>query len=118
LSEDLCGHPIPLHFFRWLSQLILCTFIHFTIFSPLLNSSSSRFVLLFHSPFSYLGPYILLNTRIFLSKISYFLHMHYFTNRTTYCKCLGSQKELQMLIHQICSPEGLMSTQYRWNMLL
>ena len=53
---------------RWPNQLILCPFIHFTIFSPLLISSSSRFVLLFHSTFSYLGPYILLN--IFLSKIS------------------------------------------------
>ena len=50
------------------NQLILCPFIHFTIFSPLLISSSSRFVRFFHSPFSYLGPYILLN--IFLSKIS------------------------------------------------
>ena len=37
-------------------------------FSRLLISSSSQFVRLFHSPFSYLGPYILLN--IFLSKIS------------------------------------------------
>ena len=55
-------------FSKWPSQLVLCPFIHFTIFSPLLMSSSSRFVLLFHSPFSYLGPYILLN--IFLSKIS------------------------------------------------
>jgi len=53
---------------RWPSQFILCPFIYFTIFSPLLNSSSSRFVLLFHSPSSYLAPYILLN--IFLSKIS------------------------------------------------
>jgi len=53
---------------RWPSQLILCSFIHFTIFSPLPKSSSSQFVLLFHSPSSYLGPYILLN--IFLSKIS------------------------------------------------
>jgi hypothetical protein len=53
---------------RWPSQLILCPFIHFTIFSHLLSSSSSRFVLLFHSPSSYLGPYILLN--IFLSKIT------------------------------------------------
>ena len=53
---------------RWPNQLILCPIIHFTIFSPLLISSSSRFVLLFHSPFSYLGPYILLN--ILLSKIS------------------------------------------------
>ena len=53
---------------RWPNQLILCRFIHFTIFSPLLISSSSRFVRLFYPPFSYLGPYILLN--IFLSKIS------------------------------------------------
>jgi hypothetical protein len=43
---------------RWHSQLILCPFIYFSIFSPLLNSSSSRFVLLFHSPSSYLGPYL------------------------------------------------------------
>ena len=43
---------------RWPSQLILCPFIHFTIFSPLLNSSSSQFVPLFHSPSSYLGPII------------------------------------------------------------
>ena len=53
---------------RWPNQLILCPFIHFTAFSPLLISSSSRFVPLLHSPFSYLAPYILLN--IFLSKIS------------------------------------------------
>jgi hypothetical protein len=46
---------------RWPSQLILCPFIHFTILSHLVNSSSSRFVLHFHSPFSYLGTYILLN---------------------------------------------------------
>ena len=52
---------------RWPNQLILCPFIHFTIFSPFLISSSSRFVRLFNSPFSYLGPYNLLN--IFLSKI-------------------------------------------------
>ena len=38
----------------WPSQLILCPFIHFTIFSPLFNSSSSRFVLIFHSSSSYL----------------------------------------------------------------
>jgi len=50
---------------RWPNQRILCHFIHFTIFYPLLISSSSR---IFHSPFSYLGPYTLLN--IFLSKIS------------------------------------------------
>ena len=46
----------------WHNQLNLCPFIHFTIFSSLLISSSPRFVRLFHSPFSYLGPYILLNT--------------------------------------------------------
>ena len=64
---------------RWPNQLILYPFIHFTMFSPLLISSSSRFVLIFHSPFSYLGPCILLN--IFLSKIiractSYFIIVH------------------------------------------
>ena len=64
---------------RWPNQLILCRFIHFTIFSPLLISSSSRFIRLFHSPFSYLGPNILLN--IFLSKIStayssFFVNVH------------------------------------------
>ena len=36
---------------RWPYQLILCPFVHFTIFSPLLISSSSRFVLLYHSTF-------------------------------------------------------------------
>ena len=64
---------------RWPNQLILCPFIHFTIFSPLLISSSSRFVRLFHSPFLYLGPYSLQN--IFLSKIStacssFFVNVH------------------------------------------
>ena len=58
---------------------ILCPFMHFTIFSPLLIFSSSQFVRLFHSLFSYLGPYILLN--IFLSKIStaysyFFVNIH------------------------------------------
>jgi hypothetical protein len=38
---------------RWPSQLILCHYIHFTIFSPLLKSSSSQFILLFHFPSSY-----------------------------------------------------------------
>ena len=33
---------------RWPNQLILCPFIHFTIFSLLFVSSSSRFVRLFH----------------------------------------------------------------------
>jgi len=64
---------------RWPNQLILCPFILFTIFSPLLISSSSRFVRLLRSPFSYLGPYILLN--IFLSKTSracssFFVNVH------------------------------------------
>ena len=53
---------------RWPNQLILCPFIHSTIFSPLFISSSSRFVRHFHAPFSYLGPHILIN--IFLSKIN------------------------------------------------
>jgi hypothetical protein len=44
---------------RWPSQLILRPFVSFTIFSPLFNSSSSRFVLIFHSSSSYLGLYIL-----------------------------------------------------------
>ena len=46
---------------KWPNQLILCPFIHFTTFSPLLISSSFRFVPLFHSLFPYLGPYILLS---------------------------------------------------------
>ena len=80
LSEDLflgiLSSSIPS---RCPSQLILCPFIHFTIFFPLLISSSSRFVRLFHFPFSYLGPYFLLNN--FLSKISracssFFVNVH------------------------------------------
>ena len=64
---------------RWPNQLILCTFIHSTVFSPLLICSSSRFVWLYHSPSSYLGSYILLN--IFFSKISracssFFVNVH------------------------------------------
>ena len=64
---------------RWPNQVILYTFIHFTIFSPLLISSSSQFIRLFHSPFPYLGPYVLLN--IFLPKInrawsSFFVNVH------------------------------------------
>jgi len=79
LSKDLFGHPILLHSLQVTQPNYPLPFIHFIIFSPLLNSSSSRFILLFHSPFSYLGPYILLN--IFLSKISracssFFLVVH------------------------------------------
>ena len=73
---------------RWPNQLILCPFIHFTIFSPLLISSSSWSILLFHSPFSYLGPFILLN--IFLSKInracsSFFVSVHTSAPYNTTC---------------------------------
>ena len=68
LSEDILGILSSSIFSRWPNQLILCPFIHFTIFSPLSISFSSLVVRLFHSPFSFLGPYILPN--IFLSKIS------------------------------------------------
>ena len=47
LSEDFWGILFSSILSRLPSQLILCSFIHFTIFSPLLNTSSSRFVLLF-----------------------------------------------------------------------
>jgi len=68
LSEDLFGHPVLLHSLQVTQPTYRLPLIHFTIFSPLLISSSSRFVQLFYSPFSYLGSYILLN--IFFSKIS------------------------------------------------
>jgi len=55
------------------NQLILCPFIHFTIFSPLLISSSSRFVLLFHS-----RTYIHLNK--YKSMIVRFTQGHHFTS--------------------------------------
>jgi hypothetical protein len=61
LSEDLFGHPILLHSLQVTQPNYPLPFIHFTILSHLINSSSSRFVLLFHYPSSYLGPYILLN---------------------------------------------------------
>jgi hypothetical protein len=66
---------------RWPSQLILCPFIHFTIFSPLFNSSSSRFVILFHSPSSNLGPYIVLNIFLSKNKQSLFFLLHRFRPR-------------------------------------
>ena len=47
---------------RWPNQLILCPFIHFTIFSPLLISSSSRF---FNRPSSGHTPKL----RIFRSNV-------------------------------------------------
>ena len=68
LSEDFLGILSSSILYRWPNQLILCPFIHFTTFSPLLISSNPRLVLLFHSLFSYFGPYILLH--IFLPKIS------------------------------------------------
>jgi hypothetical protein len=54
LSEDLFGHPILLHSLQVAQPTYPLPFIHFTIFSPLIKSSSSQFVPLFHSPSSYL----------------------------------------------------------------
>ena len=73
---------------RWPNQLVLCHFIQFIIFSPLLVSSSSWFVGLFHSPFSYLGTYILLN--IFLSKIGG-VYSSFFVNNVTNCSVKNSR---------------------------
>jgi hypothetical protein len=75
LSKDLFGHPILLHSLQVTQPTYPLPFIHFTIYSPLFNSSSSRFVLIFYSPSSYLGPYILLN--IFLSKIRKISKIHH-----------------------------------------
>jgi hypothetical protein len=61
LSGDLFGHPILLRSLQVTQQTYPLPLFHFTIFSLLLNSPNSRFVLLFHSPSSYLGPYILIN---------------------------------------------------------
>jgi hypothetical protein len=58
LSENLSGNPILLHSLQVTQPTYPLPFIHFTIFPPLLNSSISRFVLLFHSSSSYLGLYI------------------------------------------------------------
>ena len=68
--------PLSLGDLTSLPFAILSTLL---FFSPVLISSSSRFVRLFHSPFSCLLPYILLN--IFLSKInracsSFFVNVH------------------------------------------
>ena len=60
-SEDFLGILSSSILSRWPNHHILCPFIHFTVFSPLFISSSSRFVRFFHSPFLYLGQYILLN---------------------------------------------------------
>ena len=79
LSEDLFGHPILLHSLQETQPIYPLPLYPFYYISLLLNSSSSRFVLLFHSPSSYFGPYIILN--IFLSKInracsSFFVIVH------------------------------------------
>ena len=66
--KNFLGIPSSSILSRWPNQLIRCPFIHFTIFSPLLISSSSRFVRLFPLYFSYLVPYI--HPNIFLSKIN------------------------------------------------
>jgi len=50
LNEDLFGPPILLHSLQVTQPTYPLPLYHFTIFSPLLNSSSLRFVLLFHSP--------------------------------------------------------------------
>ena len=68
--------PFSLGDLTSLSFALLSILLYFLLCSI---SSSSRFVRLFHSPFSYLGPYILLN--IFLSKISrscssFFVNVH------------------------------------------
>ena len=64
---------------RWPNQLILFPFIHFTIFSPLLISSSSIFVRLFCSLFSYLGmSYItepIIATRTYVLTLNLVLNM-------------------------------------------
>ena len=67
LSEDLFGHPI-LHSLQVTQPTIPLPLYPFSYNFSLLNPSSSWFVLIFHSPFSYLGQYILLN--IFLSKLT------------------------------------------------
>ena len=86
---------------RWHNQLILCHFIHFTIFSPLLISSSSRFLRLFHLPFSYLGPYILsckANARVKPAKMGHGPHSSktfmlfyvlFVLCRSVYCLCVN-----------------------------
>ena len=63
---------------RWPNQLILCPFIHFTIFSPLLISSSSRFVLLFQT--IYLPTYIYLR----VVYLSIYLSVYLFLSVSTY----------------------------------
>ena len=69
LSEDPFGHPILLHSLQVTQPTYplppLSILLYFLIYSTLLVLD---YVLLFHSPSSYLGPYIHLN--IFLSKIS------------------------------------------------
>jgi len=96
---------------RWPSQLILWPCTHFTIFSPLLISSSCRFVLLFHSPSSYLGPYILLN--IFLSKINricssfVIVHVSIGIRHTGYADCLLAVSGCSILIPLASSQHNL-----------
>jgi hypothetical protein len=61
LSEDLFGHPILLHSLQVTQPTYPFPFIHFTVFSSLFNSSSSRFVLIFHFHF-HLFPFICRST--------------------------------------------------------
>jgi hypothetical protein len=51
LSEDLLGHPILLHSLQVTQLTYPLPLYPFYCISPLLNSSSSRFALLFHSSY-------------------------------------------------------------------
>jgi hypothetical protein len=72
---------------RWPSQLNLCPFIYFTLFSPLFNPSSSRFVLIFLSPSSYLGPYILLHIFPFKNNQIFLFFLHHLPYFCSICYC-------------------------------
>ena len=65
---------------RWPNQLILCPFIHFTTFSPLLISSSSRFVRLSIPRLTVclIRCYILNNQKLHVSASSGHHHQVYF----------------------------------------
>ena len=76
---------------RWPNQLIRCPFIHFTVFSPLLISYSSRFVRLFHSPFSYLGPYIDQKNKDIKYSSFEFFEIHWFPSVPVHILCDVSQ---------------------------
>ena len=66
LSEDLFGHPILLHSLQVTQPNYPLPLYPFYYIFPLLNSSSSRFVLLFHVPSLYLLTYLLHGAESFL----------------------------------------------------